>query len=239
MRRQLGADRAVGRRRGRSRPRRGCRSPRPRASRARASPTACRAHPSARPCNRPRARARASRARAGSDSCTPRSRRRPRPPLSRSSGGAGPRTCRARRGPRRSRIPRADPRTSSTTSIGPSSCGPLVLETGAPTSCTRISRSGSTLSSSAWCSWRRQRTRNAWSRDHSVVSNARRAAPIARCASATLASAATPSTRLGRGRDGLVGRAARPPAPARRRSAAALRARSSPRQAPRGRGRLR
>ena len=35
---------------------------------------------------------------------------------------------------------------------------------------------------------------SSWSRDHSVVSNARRAAAIARCASATVASAATPRT---------------------------------------------
>ena len=44
--------------------------------------------------------------------------RRRRPLPSRSSGGAGRRRCRARRGLRRTRSPRADRRTSRTTSIG-------------------------------------------------------------------------------------------------------------------------
>ena len=101
---------------------------------------------------------RASRARAGRDSCTPRSRRRRRPLPSRPSGGGG-----------RERVALAEvfDELVALEQVGvpaarrrsaPSSCGPLVLETGAPTSCTRISRSCSTLSSSAWWSWRRHRT---------------------------------------------------------------------------------
>ena len=81
-------------------------------------------------------------------------------------------------------------------------------------------------------SWRRHRTRNAWSRDQSVVSNARRAArdrPLARRRRSRRRRRRAPPRS--RARSSRRSRRRRP-APARRRSAAALRARSSRSRSP-------
>ncbi len=78
--------------------------------------------------------------------------------------------------------------------IGSSSWAPWVSARVAPTSAMVSSRSSSAWSSSAWCSWSRQRIRNSTSVDQVVVSKARRAAANGPSASATPASGAYPRT---------------------------------------------
>ena len=69
--------------------------------------------------------------------------------------------------------------------IGSSSCGPSVRAWVAPTSAMVTARSSSLCSTSALCSCSMHRMRNSTFVDQSVVSNALRAAAIARSASAT------------------------------------------------------
>jgi hypothetical protein len=66
------------------------------------------------------------------------------------------------------------------------------MNPGMPTSAVVSARNSSALSSSAWCSWRRQRTRSSTFVDQSVSSNARRAAAIAASTSVAVLSGATP-----------------------------------------------
>ena len=196
MRRQLRADRVVGRRRARSRRPAGCRS-----RSAMSLPSASVAHGvSGAPLSttvHPAASAGASFAERELDRVVVRRDRAD------DAGGflldpavvSAARTCRARRGPRRTRSPRAGRRTSCTTSVGPSSCGPSVLDD------RRADLVHEDLAERLGVVEQRlvelaqaAHAEAPWSRDHVVVSNARRAAAIARSASATLASAAAPST---------------------------------------------
>ena len=66
------------------------------------------------------------------------------------------------------------------------------MNAGIPTSAVVSALKSSAWSSSAWWSWRRQRTRSSTFVDQSVSSNARRAAAIAASTSAAVASGAWP-----------------------------------------------
>ena len=66
------------------------------------------------------------------------------------------------------------------------------MNAGIPTSAVVSARKSSAWSSSAWWSWRRQRTRSSTFVDQSVSSNARRAAAMAASTSAAVASGARP-----------------------------------------------
>ena len=79
-------------------------------------------------------------------------------------------------------------------STGVSSWGPVVSDTGQPTSATVVGRISSACRTKASWSCRRHRTRKSMSVDQVVSSNARRAAPMAASMSAGVPSAATPMT---------------------------------------------